>query len=114
MTWSETKRRWHLMREIEELFTVDPAAELPWTEEYAELFGDREGLVAALRYRWQLARDAQLDTHTPEAAFDEQQLRTHRRTTTMLRILEGAARAARTASVADGDEREQGGDRAVA
>ena len=69
MTWSETKRRWRILREIEDLFVADPAAELPWTEEYGELFGDRDGLVASLRYRWQLTRDAQLDTHSPEPAL---------------------------------------------
>ncbi len=36
MTWSETKRRWHILREIEDLLVADPAAELPWTEEYAD------------------------------------------------------------------------------
>ncbi len=82
MTWSETKRRWRIMREIEELFLADPDAQLPWTEEYAELFGDRDGLVAALRYRWQLTRDAQLDSYVARA---------------------GAGRAARPGGAADPD-----------
>ncbi len=102
MTWSETKRRWHIMREIEDLFVADPTAQLPWTEEYVDLFGDRDGLVAALRYRWQLTRQAQLDTHASEAAWDEQRVRVERRTQTMLRILDRAA------------TEEQGGHRAVA
>lgn len=102
MTWSETKRRWHLLREIEDLFVADPTADLPWNEEYAELFGDRDHLVTALRYRWQLARDAQLDTHAPEAAWDEQVRRLERRTRALLRLVDERA------------QREQGGDRAVA
>ena len=102
MTWSETKRRWRILREIEELWVADPTAELPWTEEYAELFGDRDGLVAALRYRWQLTRDAQLDTHSPEPAWDEQHGRVERHTRHLLTILDRAA------------TRDQGGDRAVA
>lgn len=102
MTWSETKRRWQIMREIEELFVVDPAARLPWSDEHAQLFGDRDGLVASLRYRWKLTRDAQLDTHASEAAWDEQRVRMETRTRTMLRILDHAA------------AEEQGGDRAVA
>ena len=103
MTWSETKRRWHILREIEELFVADPAAALPWTEEYAELFGDRDGLVAALRYRWQLTRDAQLDTHSPEPAWDEQHAPGRAADpATCCRILDRAA------------ARDQGGDRAVA
>lgn len=102
MTWSETKRRWRVLREIEDLFLADPAAELPWAEEYAELFGDREGLTKALRYRWQLARDAQLDTHAPEAAWDEQLSRLDLRTRMLIRRLDGGA------------GREQGRDRVVA
>jgi hypothetical protein len=102
MTWSETKRRWRVMREIEELFVADPMAELPWTEEYVELFGDRDHLVTALRYRWQLTRDAQLDTYSSEPAWDEQHGRVERRTRTMLNILDRAV------------ARDQGGDRAVA
>ena len=102
MTWSETKRRWRILREIEDLFVTDPAADLPWTEEYAELFGDRAGLVAALRYRWQLTRDAQLDTYSSEPAWDEQHRRVERRTRNLLAILDRAA------------ARDQGGERAVA
>ena len=102
MTWSETKRRRRILREIEELFLSDPTAALPWTEEYAELFGDRRGLVASLRYRWQLTRDAQLDTHSPEPAWDEQHGRVERRTRELLNILDKVA------------ARDQGGERAVA
>ncbi|KAA1426815.1 hypothetical protein [Nocardioides antri] len=102
MTWSETKRRWHIMREIEELFLQDPGAALPWNDELAELFGDRDHLVTALRYRWQLTRQAQLDTDSPEPAWEEQQGRVERRTRTLLRILDRAAAEA------------QGGHRAVA
>ncbi len=91
MTWSETKRRWHIMREIEELFVADPQAKLPWNEEYAELFGDRAHLVTALRYRWQLTRQAQLDPDSPEPAWEEQQRRVEQRTRTLLRILDRAA-----------------------
>ena len=102
MTWSETKRRWRVMREIEEQLAGDPAAGLPWTEEYAELFGDRAGLVAALRYRWELARNTQLDSHLPEEVVEQQMLRLAERSHGILRVLDAE------------DRREQGGDRAVA
>ncbi|WP_183092654.1 hypothetical protein [Nocardioides stalactiti] len=102
MTWSETKRRWQLMREIEELLVTDPAAVLPWNDEYRDLFATQEGLVAALRYRWQLSRDAQLDTYAPEAAWDEQVQRLDLRTRMLIRRLDEAA------------GREQGRDRVVA
>ena len=102
MTWSETKRRWHIMREIEDLFVADPEASLPWTDEYGELFGDLDHLVTALRYRWQLTRDAQLDSYAPEPAWDEQHARVDQHTRYLLRILDRAA------------ARAQGGDRAAA
>ncbi len=102
MTWSETKRRWTMMREIEDLFVADPTADLPWSEEHAALFGDRDHLVTALRYRWQLTRDAQLDSYAPESAWDEQHARVEQRTRTLLRILDRAA------------ARAQGGNRAAA
>ncbi len=95
MTWSETKRRWHIMREIEAIFLADPEAALPWNEEYVELFGDRDHLVTALRYRWQLTRQAQLDPDSPEAAWDEQQGRVEARTRHLLRILDRAAQQER-------------------
>jgi hypothetical protein len=102
MTWSETKRRWRVMREIEDLFLADPVAQLPWQEGYVELFGDRAGLATALRYRWQLIRDAQLDTGAPEAAWDEQLARLDLRTRMLIRRVD------------DGAGREQGRDRVVA
>lgn len=102
MTWSETKRRWRIMREIEDRLVADPTADLPWGAEYAELFGDRSGLVTALRYRWQLARDAQLDTRATEHAYDEQVVRVERRTRALLRLLDEHA------------GREHGGERVVA
>lgn len=92
MTWNETHRRWRALREIEQTL-ADGRAELPWTEEYAELFGDRAGLLAALRYRWELARDTQLDTHLPEPVLEEQRRRLTRRARGVLRVLgaDGAA-----------------------
>lgn len=86
MTWNETHRRWRALREIEENL-ADGRSELAWTEEYAELFGDRAGLVAALRYRWQLSRDAQLDTHLPEHVLEEQRRRLDHRARGVLRLL---------------------------
>lgn len=91
MTWSDTKRRWRIMREIEELFLADPEADLPWNDDCAELFVDRDHLVTALRYRWQLTRQAQLDPDSPEPAWEEQQARVDQRTRTLLRILDRAA-----------------------
>jgi hypothetical protein len=90
------------MREIEEVLAADPQAGLPWNEDYAELFGDRAGLVAALRYRWELARTTQDDPTLRRPARDEQLRRLVARSRGVLRVLD-----------ADGGDREAGS-RAVA
>ncbi len=91
MGWTETHRRWQAMREIEEML-ADAAptdvTEIPWREEYDDLFGDRDGLVAALRYRWDLARTTQLDTHASERALDDARVRLHRRARGVIRLLD--------------------------
>lgn len=61
MTWQETHRRWQALREIEQTSRLDPTGEVPWNDDYASIFGDRDHLVAALRYRWNLALEAQVD-----------------------------------------------------
>ena len=88
MTWSETHRRWQAMRTIEESLAAHPAAELPWNDELALIFGDRAGLVAALRYRWQLSLDTQLDTHLPEHVLEENRRRLELRARGVLRLLD--------------------------
>jgi hypothetical protein len=58
MTWSETRRRLDALREIEaELDRT--GGELPWHDEYADIFGDRRILLLQLRYRWRLMVEAQ-------------------------------------------------------
>lgn len=88
MTWSETHRRWQALRAIEEQLASSATAELPWNDEYALLFGDRAGLLAALRYRWQLTVNAQLDTHLPERELEEQRRKLARRSRGVRRVLE--------------------------
>ena len=86
MSWNQTHRRWQALQEIETLANAG-ADELPWNTEYAELFGDRDGLAAALRYRWELTRDAQLDTHLSETVLEEQRRRLETRNAGVLRLL---------------------------
>ena len=92
MSWTETHRRWQALQEIEALATAG-CDELPWNAEYAEIFGDRDALAAALRYRIELARDAQLDTHLPEPVIEEQRLRLLERNAGVLRLLRNHAAA---------------------
>lgn len=93
MTWSETHRRWQAMRTIEDQVSATSTPELPWNDELALLFGDRTGLVAALRYRWQLSLDAQLDTHLPEPVLEEVRRRLELRSRAVRRLLDTAPRA---------------------
>lgn len=86
MSWTETHRRWQALREIETWAEATGSDALPWSGEYAEIFGDPAGLAAALRYRWQLTVSAQLDADTPaELAERRRELRT--RHAAILRIL---------------------------
>ena len=71
MGWTETRRRWELMREVAAAAELRADGELPWKDEYAEVFGDRAGLLAALRYRWELTAGTQLDSHLDEDELDE-------------------------------------------
>ena len=86
MSWTETHRRWQALQEIEALASAG-CEELPWNTEYAEIFGDRDNLAAALRYRLKLSRDAQLDSHMPEAVIEEQRLRLVERNAGVVRLL---------------------------
>jgi hypothetical protein len=93
MGWTETHRRWQALQEIEAranaaVSTGRALDELPWNPEYAEIFGDRATLVAALRHRWQQTRRAQLDSHLPERVLEEQWCRLHTRHAGVLRLLE--------------------------
>jgi hypothetical protein len=88
MTWHETRARWRILREIAAASDHDPTGALPWNDEYAEVFGDRESLVAALRYRWTNEQRAQMDLFLTEAVLDERLDDLHRRNAGVLRILE--------------------------
>ena len=87
MGWTETHRRWQALRDIEARATAGVLEELPWDPEYAELFGSRDGLAAALRHRWEQTRRAQLDTHLPEDVLEEQWCRLRARQAGLLRIV---------------------------
>ncbi len=93
MTWSETHRRWQALAEIEALVNASESDELPWNADYAAIFGDPDGLAAALRYRWDLNRDAQLDSHLSEEVLEDQRRRLIARNAGVLRILERHARS---------------------
>lgn len=71
MTWQRTHDWWNAVREAAAAIERDPDGELPWRAGYPELFGDREGLVLALAYRWSLLVGAQVDPELPEPAREQ-------------------------------------------
>ncbi len=71
MSWEMTHRRWAALHEV--AAAAEFSREIPWRPEYAELFGDRDGLIAALRYRSELAAQAQLDPDLPMEAYQERE-----------------------------------------
>jgi hypothetical protein len=87
MSWSQTHRRWQALQEIEALANAG-CTDLPWNDEYAEIFGDREGLVAVLRYRWHLTRSTQLDSHLSEALLEDQRVRLEAHHAGVLRMVQ--------------------------
>lgn len=88
MGWTETHRRWQALREVETELATAAEVRVPWREDYAELFGDPDGLVAMLRYRWQLTCEAQLDPSLNEDVLDAQQRTLASRSTGVRRLLE--------------------------
>lgn len=90
MSWTETHRRWQALQEIDALVSAG-CDELPWNSEYAEIFGDRDGLAATLRHRWNQTRQAQLDTHLPEDVLEQQRDRLTARNAGVLRLLSSYA-----------------------
>ncbi|WP_328527970.1 hypothetical protein OG984_20130 [Nocardioides sp. NBC_00368] len=61
MTWSQTHERYRLLNETEAELRAGLARELPWSPAHAEAFGTPERLAQALRHRWRIRFQAQLD-----------------------------------------------------
>jgi hypothetical protein len=62
MSWTETHERYRIIREVVAAAEKDRTGTLPWRDEYATSFGTPDGLVAALRQRWQRTCEAQLES----------------------------------------------------
>jgi hypothetical protein len=71
MTWNETHARMNIIREVEAASAADMTGALPWREEWAAYFGSPDGLLQALRARWNRMCEAQLDIRTGEDVLQE-------------------------------------------
>ncbi len=88
MTWTETHERYRIIREVVKAAEADSTGTLAWRDEYADYFGDRNGLVNALRTRWQHTCEAQLDSNMTEAELQAEHRRLLQAHAAVLRILD--------------------------
>jgi hypothetical protein len=88
MTWTETHERYRIIREVVKAAEADQTGTLPWREEYADYFGDRDGLVNALRTRWQHTCEAQLDSEMSEAEVRAEHRKLLQAHAAVLRVLD--------------------------
>jgi hypothetical protein len=88
MTWHETHERTRIIREVEAVAAVDLSGRLPWRESWSAYFGDRAGLLTALRARWDRMCIAQLDELTSPELVAATERRLRRSNAGVLRILD--------------------------
>jgi hypothetical protein len=94
MTWNETHARTRIIREVEAAAAADMTGALPWREEWAPFFGSPEGLLKALRARWNRMCEAQLDVRTTgEDVFNDTLAQLRRTQAGILAILKKASEA---------------------
>lgn len=89
MTWPASRERTRILREVAAAAAADMSGALPWREEWSQYFDGPEGLVVALRARWQRMCEAQLDVHDPVDDLMETYRRLRRSEAGVLRILDG-------------------------
>ncbi|CRK55356.1 hypothetical protein [Alloactinosynnema sp. L-07] len=61
MTWSETNSYYSTLRSVAADLERTRDGVVPWRPGFAEIFGDREGLLLALRRRWVVMVQAQVE-----------------------------------------------------
>ncbi len=93
MTWEETHNRTRIIREVEAAAAADMTGALPWREEWAPFFGTPEGLLKALRARWNRMCEAQLDVRAGEDVFADTLTQLRRTHAGILAILKKASEA---------------------
>ena len=91
MTWNETHARTAIIREVEETSARDMTGALPWREEWTQYFGSPEGLLTALRARWNRMCEAQLDVRSGEDVFADTLAQLRRTQAGILAILRKAS-----------------------
>lgn len=87
MTWTETTRRQRTLREVLAVIEQRRDGRLPWHEDWADVFVDRQGLLHALRHRWQLQREGQLDPGLDDLALAQARRRLQEQNAGLIAVL---------------------------
>lgn len=88
MTWTETKRRQDVLREVKAIAAVRQDGVLPWSDDYSDAYASPEELLRDLQYFWRITVEAQIDTTLSPAALEERWDAIHRANPGVLPILE--------------------------
>ena len=88
MTWTETKRRQQVLREVKAVAAVRRDGVLPWSDDYADAFPGPEDLLRDLAYFWRLQVEAQVDPHLDESGLEDRRSELFRQNEAVLRILD--------------------------
>ena len=70
MTWTQTHERFRLLNEAEAELRAGLTGGLPWSPAHADAFGTPERLAQALRHRWRIRFQAQLDPALSPADYE--------------------------------------------
>ena len=71
MTWSETRRRQDVLREVRAVAAVRRDGVLPWSDDYADAYTGPDDLLRDLAYSWRIHVEAQVDTNFTEGEMEE-------------------------------------------
>ena len=71
MTWSETRRRHDVLREVRAAAAVRRDGVLPWSDDYTDAYTGPDDLLRDLAYSWRIHVEAQIDTNSTEIEMEE-------------------------------------------
>ena len=54
MTWTETKRRQDVLREVKAIAAVRQDGVLPWSDDYVDAYASPDELLRDLQYFWRI------------------------------------------------------------
>ena len=87
MTWTETKRRQDVLREVKAIAAVRQDGVLPWSDDYVDAYSSPDELLRDLQYYWRITVEAQIDTKLSPVALEERWDAIHRANPGVLPIL---------------------------